>query len=405
MVDSAPPMKPVRMNMNAVVRRAWRRLRGVNDRTITLPPHGAAPARGRVLLSYIIDGVMARSEAEIPHSHPHFWETWAMAECFRDEGYTVDVIHWTRWKTLPRLDYDIYVDVRRNFDRFSSQLPGACLNIAHMDTAHYRVHNGNQLQRLEALRSRRGITLSPFKLVEENQAAEHADLITVLGNAFTMGTFAYAGKPVVRIRLSNAFECDFPERKDFDAVRRRFLWLGSEGFVHKGLDLVLEAFAARPELELVVCGPIRNEPEFARAFSDLLFRTPNIRTEGWIDICGPKFREITSSCVGMVYPSCSEGGAGCVINAMHAGLIPIVNVEASVDIEPDRGVMLPDCSLETIGEAAINLSRLPADRLRSLSRSAWTWVRANHSRERFRRDYREFVRGLPSCIQRKKEQA
>lgn len=389
--------------LTQMLRRLWRRFRGINERCVSLLPIGnATTPRGLVLLSYIIDGVRFRSEEELPHSHPHFWETWAMARVFQEEGYAVDVIHWTRRGRLPRMDYDIYIDVRRNFDRYAAELPSTCLKIAHMDTAHYRVHNGNQNRRLQELLRRRGISLNPFKLVEENCAAEHADLITILGNAFTAGSFAYAGKPICRIRLSNAAEYSFPETKNFVHVQRRFLWMGSEGFIHKGLDLVLEAFAKLPQHELVVCGPLVNEPNFAKAFSDLLFDTPNIHVEGWVDTAGPRFRTLVDSCLGIVYPSCSEGGGGCVITAMHMGLIPIVSREASVDITADSGILLPESSVETVIAAVQQLSQTPPERLAVMARAAWSQVREHHTKEQFINDYRTFVRHLPEYIQNKR---
>ena len=378
------------------LRRAVRRLRGLNERCVELPPAAGVAPRGRVLLSYIVDAVLVRTERDLPHSHPHFWETWAMAQAFREEGYAVDVIHWTRRGPLPRTDYDIYVDVRRNFDRYAADLPPSCLKIAHMDTAHHRVHNGNQQRRLDDLRQRRGIALAPFKQIEENRAAENADLITVLGNEFTIESFAFAGKPIRRIRLSNAFEYPFPDGRDLAAARRRFLWLGSEGFVHKGLDLVLDAFAGLPDLHLTVCGPVEREPAFRKAFADLLYRTPNIRTEGWVDVAGPRFRELARQSLALVYPSCSEGGGGCVLTAMHAGLIPVVTREASVDIAPDRGVTLPDASVESIRTAVRTLSAAPPADLEAMARAAWTWAREFHTRERFFREYRAFVRELDS---------
>ena len=366
----------------------------MNERCVALPPAPGIPPRGRVLLSYVVDAALVRDEADLPHSHPHFWETWAMAQCFRQEGYAVDLVHWSRRRPLPRTDYDVYVDVRRNFDRFAAVLPPSCLKVAHMDTAHHRVHNGNQLRRLEDLKRRRGIDLAPFKLVEENRAAETADVVCVLGNDFTIATFAHCGKPIRRIRLSNAFRYPFPADKDFAAARRRFLWLGSEGFVHKGLDLVLEAFAGLPDHELTVCGPLDKEPAFRNAFADLLYATPNVRAEGWVDVAGPRFRELAARCSALVYPSCSEGGGGCVLTAMHAGLVPLATREASVDLAPDRGILLEPATVESIRAAVLDFSARPPDRVEAMARAAWTWVREHHTRERFMEDYRHFVRQL-----------
>ncbi len=378
------------------LRRAWRRLLGINERCITLAPCVEGAAKGRVLFSYIIDAALVKREADLPYSHPHFWESWAMIQCFREAGYIVDVIHWTRRRPLPRTDYDIYVDVRRNFDRYSAVLPDSCFKIAHMDTAHYATHNRNQHDRLAQLKARRRIELPPFKLVEANQAAEQADLITVLGNAFTMDTYRFAGKPIVRIPLSNAFEYPIDETKDFAAAKNRFIWLGSEGFIHKGLDLVLEAFAGLPDHHLLVCGPLDSEPDFVRAFHDLLFETPNITVCGWVDVGGDTFRKYVRQCVGTVYPSCSEGGGGCVITLMHAGLIPIVTYEASVDLDPDSGICLTEASVASIQQAVRDLSARSPDQLAAMSQSAVRRVRAHHSRAHFRQAYRELVDSLPA---------
>ena len=113
------------------------------------------------------------------------------------------------------------------------------------------------------------------------------------------------------------------EDKDFAAARTRFLWIGSRGLVHKGLDLVLEAFARMPEVHLTVCGPIHEEPAFEAAFRRELYETPNIETLGWVDIASPAFAELLKRTVALVYPSAAEACCGTVVNSMQAGLIPV----------------------------------------------------------------------------------
>ncbi len=395
-------MRSIHYQLRASLRRAARRVRGLNEQVVTWSPPAGVPVRGRVLLSYIIDGVRARDKAALPHSHTHFWETRAMATIFRDEGYVVDVIHWTRRGALPRLDYDIYVDVRRNFVRYARQLPDTCLKIAHMDTAHHRVHNGHQRQRLQALQARRGITLAPVKLIEENEAAEQADLVTVLGNEFTMESYAGTGTPVRRIPLSNAFLYPFPDDRNMAQARHRYLWLGSEGFVHKGLDLVLEAFAGMPDHELTVCGPLESEPAFLKAFATELYQRPNIHVQGWIDVGQPAFQELTRQHLGFIYPSCSEGGGGCVLTAMHAGLIPVVTRAASVDVDASCGRLLPTATVAAIQETVHALSAMPVPDLLELARTAWARARQHHTRDQFIQSYRKFVRSLPETLAAKR---
>jgi glycosyltransferase involved in cell wall biosynthesis len=197
-----------------------------------------------------------------------------------------------------------------------------------------------------------------------------------------------------RVSGSSTVLLPFPEGKDVDAARRSFIWLGGRGLVHKGLDLVLEAFAGLPDLALTVCGPVRDEPEFERAFADELYRRPNIRTAGWVDLSGPRFLEIARSSIGIVYPSCAEACAGSVVNAMHAGLIPIVSRESGVEVSDACGLVLDRCTVAEIRERVRGLAEQPPAVLRDQTRRAWEFARATHTRERFAQTFREAVQSL-----------
>jgi hypothetical protein len=76
---------------------------------------------------------------------------------------------------------------------------------------------------------------------------------------------------------------------------------------------------------------------------------------------------------------------------MHAGLIPIVSVEASVDVEDEYGIVLKESSVDQIKWAVDRLTEMSIDKLVSMSRKAWEHVRANHTRERFAEVYRDVV--------------
>lgn len=381
-----------RRELRRVSGKLLRRLRRIEDRVVRLEPEG--PPRGRVLLSYVVDPFCLPPDAEPSYDHTHHWECREMARAWLEAGYAVDAVHWTNTRFEPEGTYDVLVDPRLNLERLAPRFRPRGLAVLHAETAHHSFHNAAQRRRLEALRERRGTELPANRLIEENRAVEHADAIVVLGNEFTSGTYAFGGKPMLRVPISNPFLYPFPEDKDFDAARRRFLWFGSGGLVHKGLDLVLEAFAGMPEMHLTVCGPVAREPEFERAYWRELYRTANVTTLGWVDVAGPGFRELGRSCLATVYPSCSEGGGGSVITCMHAGLVPVVTPEASVDVTPERGVVLGEASVDGVRRAVRELAGRPAEELRETARAAWTFARERHTRERFASEYRRAVRKL-----------
>jgi glycosyltransferase involved in cell wall biosynthesis len=366
-----------------------------NLRSVTLKP--ATPPRGRVLLSYILDGFLSDRDQRSP-SHPAYWHTNAwesrlMAQTFLDLGYQVDAISWLNRMFLPKGNYTAFVDVRHNMERLAPLVGPDCLKIMHLDAAHLTFLNAAESRRLLELQRRRGVTLTPRRFEPPNLGIEHADCATMLGNDFTRSTYRYAGKPIYPVPLPSNVTFPWPQDKNWEECARTFLWLGSGGLVHKGLDLVLEAFAAMPDFRLIVCGPVEQEPDFRRAFHRELYRLPNIETVGWVDTASQQFRELTRRTVAMVYPSCSEGQCGGVITCMHAGLIPIISCESGVDVD-DFGLLLQSSSIGEIQTAVREISRLPRERLEQRARCAWETARKTYTRENYARVYREIVEQL-----------
>lgn len=352
------------------------------------------PSQGNVLIAYRIEPFFLKPDEPLPNDHTWHWECRQIVQTFLDLGYCVDVIQFHNHKFVPQKDYTFFIDIRYRMESLSPLLNKDCIKILHSDTAHILFHDTAECNRLLAIQQRKGITLSPKRFEIPNLAIEHADCAVVLGNEFTIGTFRYAKKPIYSVPISVPVVYPWPEEKDFEACRMRFLWFGSWGLVHKGLDLVLDAFAEMPEYHLTICGPVNKEKDFEKAFDTELYHTPNIHTFGWVDINSPEFIGITNSCVGIIYPSCSEGGGGCVITCMHAGLIPIVSYESSVDVSDDYGVILKESSVKEIKNSIRMIASLPAQELKTMARKAWEFVRANHTREKFTESYRNVVKEI-----------
>ncbi len=373
---------------HALCRRLCRTDRGNRNKTVSLKPDGTP--RGSVLLSFIIDPFLRKPGEAISHDHTHDWESWQMAQTFLQAGYAVDVISYQNNHFTPGKRYDFFISARTNLEHIAPKLNSDCIKVAHLDTAHWLYNNQAAYTRLLDLQRRRGVTLSNAKMIEQNMAIEVADLATILGNRFTMDTYRYAGKEIHRIPISVPVTYPWDSEKAFDRCRNSYLWFGSAGFVHKGLDRVLEAFAAMPEYRLTVCGPLDEEKAFARAYHRELFETPNIDTIGWIDVNSPRFREIARNTLGLVYPTCSEGGGGSAITCMHAGIIPLLSRQASVDTG-GSGAILGNSAIPTIQQAVRQLSTQPATTLEQQARLARETARNNHTREIFAAEYERFV--------------
>ncbi len=360
-----------------------------NEDVVSLKPEHNS--RGDVLFSYMVSPFLLKPGESLPNSHNSYWRCLQIAKTFLQLGYAVDIIDSHNRTFQPEKKYAVFVGHRINFDQIAVGLHERCIKVAHLDTAHWVFNNYATYRRKLELQQRRGVTiLGSHRIVEPNLAIEHADCGSMCANDFTSGTFRYAGKPIYQLPQSPPTTYPWPDGKNFHACRKHFLWFGSHGFVHKGLDVVLEAFSDMPDCHLYVCAPLHKEKEFAKHFDRELYHTPNIHTVGWVDVESPEFVEILARCVGVVNTSCSEGGGASIITCMHGGLIPIVNRESSVDVE-DFGVLLTNSSIDAIKTAIQRVAGLPDEELKHMAHKAWESVRAKHTREKFSEEYQRFA--------------
>lgn len=352
-------------------------------------------SNGNVLLSYRLEPFLVKPGESIPNSHTNYWESFQIARTFLDMEFNVDVIDFRNSTFTPEKEYSIFVSARTNLERISRYLNEDCIKIAHLDTAHWIFNNYASFKRGLDLKERknRTVTSKSLRIIEPNLAIEYADFATILGNQFTISTYKYANKPIFRVPLPSCLTYPWPAKKDFESCRKNFLWFGSSGMVHKGLDLVIEAFMEMPDYNLTICGPVQEEEEFEDIYHQALYKTPNIRSIGWVDVNSDLFKEITSDCIAVIYPSCAEGQAGSVITCMQIGLIPVVSRESGVDVF-DFGITLTDCSIDTIREAVYTMSNFSAAELEHRAYKTWIFARENHTRESFAIKYRKIIQNI-----------
>ena len=359
--------------------------------------HPKISSRGCVTISYLTWPFRDGWDSSKARGHTNAFEVVVMAETFRDLGFRVEVIDWDNTAYVPPSDCRIAVDIHGNLERWHEILSPACKRILHATGPHWLLWNHAELARLQGVRDRKRLALRPRRHVEPSRGVEVADHVVVLGNEFTRQSFAFGGKPVTRVPISSAYEFEWPTPRDFEKARRRFLWVGSYGMVHKGLDLALDAFAGMPDLELTVCGRPEKEDDFLRAYEKELTSSPNIRLHGWLDMATSAFSEIVSTHAAVIYPSSAEGGAGSVIHCMHAGMLPICTKEASIDLG-NFGVAVESGTVEAVRSACRTVAEMPTAEVEARARGAYEHVRKVHTREMFRVNYRKFAEEVTAGI-------
>ncbi len=353
---------------------------------VHLSPRGKAS--GNVLISYITLPFVVSDR--VLNAHTNRWECREIVNIFFEKGYAVDIIDWTNTTFIPKKKYAYFLDIHSNMERLAPLLNKDCIKILHLTTSYWKFQNDAEQKRLLDLKVRRGVSLLQQRRIAPSRATDYADFISLLGNKVTEDTYNIPKGKITRIPLSTTHTYTSPINKDFEAARKNFIWFGGSGMVHKGLDLVLEAFVGMPEYHLTVFGKVANEKDFVEVYKKELYETPNIKVVGPIDPGSTEFQEICASSVALIYPSCSEGQSGAVITTMHTGLIPIISEHSGVDVE-DFGIILKDSSIKEIQNAVRKIEALPIIELRSRAMKAWQYAQKNHTRERFSSAYRMFI--------------
>jgi glycosyltransferase involved in cell wall biosynthesis len=330
---------------------------------------------------------------QLDKGHIAAWQNFNISRTFLELGFVVDVMNWYDHVNRPSKNYDVFIDVMANLERLSEHVGKNCIKIFHPMFAHWLVHNANTYARHSNLLRRRGVSLFPRRLMPPNNSAEIADFIILRGGPFGNATFKHSPAQIYHIPQLHPFGIDEFLNREMENCRRRFVWLGGKGCVHKGLDLTLEVFKDLPECELYVCGQISGEPDFESMYRRELYETPNIHTIGWIDTTSQHWKQIALRCAGIISPTASELSCGSVICAMRNGLIPVATNEASVDLA-EIGVQIQDGSLSSVREAVCFLRDQKPERILKLSQAAYDAAHVRYGRKKFLEAYRKTISNI-----------
>ena len=352
------------------------------------------PAQGRkkgaVLLSYFTEPFTFAPWRPFPNYHTMYWECYEIARLFSEKGFEVDIINSKDHIFIPKKKYVVCIDSDDDLERLLKYLPQNCKKVFHILISYWKAYNDAEAKRLDALKKRRGIRLSPHRSVKPSRDAELADYLEGFGNKTIFKTFEQFHKPITFIPISTVIQYDFPKNKDFEKSRKHFMWIGGGGAVLKGLDITLEAFSKMPDTHLHICGPLYGEKDFVKEYKKELEETPNIHVYGRLDVAHEKFKNILNTCSAVIYPSGGEGSSGAIVQAMHAGIIPIISHETG--IQEDSGyIPLIDPTPESIMETVCKFQTEPAEKIKGKSRSIWNYARRRYTRNEFRKAYDRFI--------------
>jgi hypothetical protein len=286
-----------------------------------------------VLLSYIVTPFKKNSL-----SHTNIFEAQSWAKVLDELGYNVDIIDFRNTHNINLSKYDLICGFGDIFQKyFEAALQKNITTIYYGAGMHVCHQNQISLNRIRDVHDKKGTWLGKSSRFVEKTWTHQTTLvdgIIALGNNVCKKSYQkYYDKKIYSLNAPFFKVLDGGEiiENKYPNANKSFLWFGSSGLIHKGLDLVLDFFQNRADLTLHICGPIEDEKDFTKAYKKELFESKNIITHGFVDLKSNKFKEVVTMVSFVISPSCSEGGSPSVVTTIgNGGLIPIISRETSL---------------------------------------------------------------------------
>jgi len=169
-------------------------------------------------------------------------------------------------------------------------------------------------------------------------------------------------------------------------TRKHFLWLGSGGAIHKGLDLLLDVFNQKDDIVLHICGLGKKERErLPMPIKD------NIVEYGHIDIESDIFLDLVDKCSYIILPSCSEACSTSITTGMLHGLIPVVIRDTGFNQLGNNAIFLEDYKIDYLKMKLNEISNMDSDRLTLLSKHVFDFANQNFSISNFEENFRTII--------------
>jgi glycosyltransferase involved in cell wall biosynthesis len=301
----------------------------------------------RALLCYMADAFTYDRDDPRLWTHPSLGRTRMLGTILADRGYHVDALRHTADGEQVDSHYDLVVGLGPAMLSLPESIMKSATTIFILSGTVPSQNNKNERERLANLKERRGVSLKPRRLSQwDERRLSEFSAVAYLGNDWTRKGVAPHNTSLFPFPNHHAGS---PLSHDRESATQGsgFLYLASGGQVHRGLDLLLEAFAQTPHAHLHICAPLHDELDFVWHYRRELFRTRNIHAWGWVRTDSRMFNNICNACSHVILPSCAEGQPGSITMGMHRGLIPIVSRECGLDLH-GVGEQLETCTVASL---------------------------------------------------------
>lgn len=320
------------------------------------------------------------------NKHTNHLECLFAAKALNNLGYNVDVIDFDYHKKISYENYQMIYGFGDQFEQsfYDTNFKGK--RVLYSPGCNTVYSNLVSCIRLKEF-AKNGGELNPKLIRTTNDAwplqKYLSDAIICQGNDFVLNSYKDTFKDTNYYQI-NCFPLDCNQtidtcKKDISTAKYNLLWFGSQGSVHKGLDIALQLVEKYPNIKLYIRGlNIKYEHAILERFNHLIDNN-QVDVKQYVDINSLEFIELMQNCGGIVFPSASEGGAAALLTVMtYGGLVPIITKGCGLDIG-HLGFIANEITLEDIELQLCKYLAKPDDELLELSQKIKAEINATYN--------------------------
>jgi hypothetical protein len=325
---------------------------------------GIANPRGRALVIFDPSALKAFLHGQRP---AYFNPAGAMVEichALTEAGLVVDAIGIDDSAFAPTRSYGILVaHAGPAYTKLADTLGAKCRVIDYSTGCHWKAYNAQSEERYRRFAERRKLPMAdswqrPLVLEHEDYAAARADVVVCLGKE-TARTFEPVARRVVAVNNSAFIQALQRPSAITERMRRSFYYQGGPGNVQKGLDLLIEAFAAEPDFHFYFDSTI--DAELLKTYGREL-RRPNLHYSKWsTDIPGGEAR-LVQKCAFLIHAGMNSGQSTALVGNLAHGFVPVVTRESNLGLD-EVSVPIASATVPDIRAAIRTAAQLPAEEI------------------------------------------
>lgn len=344
----------------------------------------------RVLISYVADPFVFDFTNQIKNTRGI--ECAVILKEFINKGYCVDLIDNYFVKPIDLLiskKYDLIFGFGNVFRELSGHVQGKKIIYLTEKFPSYSLQK--EKERVEYYRQRydKSVELSRSNLYYKESDFDIVDAIVFIGNndekdLIPISIPKFSIKPT---GLNN--NKYFLSKRNISFSKKNFIWFGSRGVVHKGLDILIDVFKDIPSCNLYIAGLSQVERKILPDFSTF----GNIFDLGFVDVYSDKFLTLINTVSFVILPSCSEGISTGVITCMNHGLIPVVTRETGIDTSL-IGYELSDFKVEYLKNRVLEISNIESELIDKHHDFVFNYAKSTFSLDNFQNTFSRILAEL-----------